>query len=80
MHEENGVCTQGETLSRLSLSLGPFTHAIFDAIREQNAPYPTLHKCFFAKHRVDRNSPRYYLKRPFFPVSANDDDDDDGEL
>ena len=41
--------------------------------RVQNAPYPTLHECFFAKHRVDWKESYHimYLKTPFFPISAN---------
>ena len=41
--------------------------------RIQNAPYPTLHECFFheASCGLERKSITYYLKTPLFPVSAN---------
>ena len=38
--------------------------------RIQNAPYPTLHECFFHEASCGL-SITYYLKTPLFPISAN---------
>ena len=56
---------------------GPFTHSTFNAIsdaisRRKRRLTPPCTKAFFAKHRVDwKDFITYYLKTPFFPISAN---------
>ena len=57
------TCTQNATISLLPK--GPFTHAIFDAISITNRAL-TRRNAWIGKKAI-----KYYLKTPFFPISAN---------